>query len=84
MFNVITIIRLLSLDDRNFHGWNYRRFVAGLAATPPEEELAFTTAKVNVNFSNYSAWHARTSLLPKVHAAQPTRSLAGTRMTCVL
>ena len=51
--------RLLAADPRNFHGWAYRRFVAGRAGVAPEEEEQYATDCINANFSNYSAWHAR-------------------------
>lgn len=59
--------KLLEMDDRNFHCWGYRRFVAALASASPSDELAFTTRKIEANFSNYSAWHHRSSVLPLAH-----------------
>lgn len=44
-----------------------RRFVADRASLSPEQELAFTEAKINDNFSNYSAWHNRSKLLPAAY-----------------
>lgn len=120
---------LLDLDDRNFHGWGYRRFVTSLAikkneraletrsarrateretpertlkkkpevssnvfdhdrdrATVSDEasvvsaraELRFSEAKIERNFSNYSAWHHRAANLPRAFAG-PTNGLGASR-----
>lgn len=67
--------RLLALDDRNFHGWAYWRWLSDRAQVPPEESLAFTDAKLRDNFSNYSAWHTRTALLAAAAAPPPVQTL---------
>lgn len=55
--------KLQKADSRNFHAWNYRRFIAALQNRSEEDELKFTTDMINTNFSNYSAWHNRSVLL---------------------
>lgn len=46
--------------------WSYRRYVlASMPVKRPEsDELAFTTRKIEANFSNFSAWHQRSKVLP--------------------
>ncbi|KAK6112106.1 Protein prenyltransferase alpha subunit repeat family protein [Brugia pahangi] len=58
--------KFLKLDDRNFHCWDYRREIARFGSHSAEEELKFSDRLINANFSNYSSWHYRSSLLPSL------------------
>ncbi|KAB2103420.1 hypothetical protein AG0111_0g8101 [Alternaria gaisen] len=76
------INKMLHADSRNFHAWGYRRFVVSqierLAAsedipttgtTPKsltESEFEYTTKMIKTNLSNFSAWHNRSQLIPKM------------------
>lgn len=72
-----TIQKLLQLDSRNFHGWEYRRFVVGnidgINAPASQRigrcisEIEYTTSKINNNISNFSAWHNRSNLITQLN-----------------
>ncbi|KAL3316092.1 hypothetical protein Ciccas_005263 [Cichlidogyrus casuarinus] len=55
----------LKLDERNFHCWDFRRFVVERGNISPLEETKFSDDLIETNFSNFSAWHYRGSLLGK-------------------
>ena len=44
--------------------WDYRRYVLRSMPVrrPDSEELAYTTHKIEANFSNFSAWHQRSKV----------------------
>lgn len=65
--------KMLSLDSRNFHGWDYRRFVVQtLEALSSEEtsmapeEFQYANKMIGTNLSNFSAWHYRTKLIQRL------------------
>jgi geranylgeranyl transferase type-2 subunit alpha len=76
------INKMLHADSRNFHAWSYRRFVvsqierltpAPLDATTgeasqslAEAEFEYTTKMIKTNLSNFSAWHNRSRLIPRI------------------
>jgi hypothetical protein len=55
------------------HGWGYRRYVVGqMRKCQPDtseidaKEFEYTSTKIKQSFSNYSAWHYRSKLLPSI------------------
>ena len=76
------INKMLHADSRNFHAWGYRRFVVSqierLTASDDvsasgtaqkslsESEFEYTTKMIKTNLSNFSAWHNRSQLIPKI------------------
>lgn len=59
--------RFLEIDERNFHCWDYRRIVTQSSQVPDADELDLTSSLITKNFSNYSSWHYRSKLLPRIH-----------------
>lgn len=68
---------MLNLDSRNFHGWGYRRVVVdalesdkasgeGVQKSMAREEYDYTTRMIESNLSNFSAWHSRSKLIPRL------------------
>lgn len=79
-FELGIVSKLLSADQRNFHGWQLRRVVTenleNRVSSENESvnlllinlnEYEFTTSKINNNISNFSAWHNRSQLIPKIY-----------------
>ncbi|KAL8666441.1 MAG: hypothetical protein Q9202_001464 [Teloschistes flavicans] len=72
--------KMLSIDSRNFHGWGYRRKVVAAMeelsseidasnsapSSMTEAEFEYTTRMIKTNLSNFSAWHRRSKLIPKL------------------
>lgn len=75
------INKMLHADSRNFHAWSYRRIVVSeierLTAVSnistentqkslAESEFEYTTKMIKTNLSNFSAWHNRSQIIPKI------------------
>lgn len=69
--------KMLNLDSRNFHGWGYRSTVIralegnafqyeALTTDLTKQEFNYTTKMIKSNLSNFSAWHSRSKLIPKL------------------
>ncbi|KAH7357194.1 geranylgeranyl transferase-like protein type II alpha subunit [Rhexocercosporidium sp. MPI-PUGE-AT-0058] len=72
---LILVGKMLVRDSRNFHGWGYRRMVvAELESTKlggksmVESEFEYTTKMIHApkGLSNFSAWHRRSKLIPRL------------------
>ncbi|KAF9737887.1 hypothetical protein PMIN06_004273 [Paraphaeosphaeria minitans] len=75
---LLLVNKMLSADSRNFHAWSYRRFVTthierltprteGQAPqSMTESEFEYTSSMVRSNLSNFSAWHHRSKLIPRL------------------
>jgi geranylgeranyl transferase type-2 subunit alpha len=65
--------KMLSRDNRNFHGWGYRRMVvrslesaALQGRSLSRQEFEYTKKMIGINLSNFSAWHNRTKVILKI------------------
>ena len=74
--------KMLHVDSRNFHAWSYRRDVVihleriltslssststNLPNSLAESEYEYTTKMIKTNLSNFSAWHNRAKLIPRL------------------
>jgi geranylgeranyl transferase type-2 subunit alpha len=66
--------KMLTRDERNFHGWSYRRHVVAQlerlsgpdAKSLAEQEFTYTSAMIQKALQNFSALHYRSKLIPKL------------------
>ncbi len=73
-------------DERNFHCWAYRYYLlehlwpssssSSDLESFYENELTFLRSTIDVNLSNYSAWHYRSKYLEKLFDLNPSRRSA--------
>ncbi|SPJ82186.1 related to geranylgeranyl transferase alpha chain [Fusarium torulosum] len=67
------VSKMIIKDRRNFHAWGYRRHVVAQLESPVlngqslvEPEFEYTTTKISQDLSNFSAWHNRSQLIPRL------------------
>jgi geranylgeranyl transferase type-2 subunit alpha len=67
------VSKMLARDSRNFHAWDYRRYVVrhleqlpAITTSMTESEFDYTTKMIKTNLSNFSAWHNRSKLIPRL------------------
>jgi geranylgeranyl transferase type-2 subunit alpha len=70
---LILVGKMLTRDSRNFHGWGYRRKVISELESSAlngksmvESEFEYTTKMIRASLSNFSAWHNRSKLIPRL------------------
>ncbi|XP_074594770.1 geranylgeranyl transferase type-2 subunit alpha-like [Brevipalpus obovatus] len=59
--------KFLTFDERNFHCWNHLRFLCKHCQIDLKQELELTEKKIKKNFSNFSSFYYRSSLLTRAH-----------------
>ncbi|KAG4300662.1 hypothetical protein PCK1_003091 [Pneumocystis canis] len=67
----VLIDNTLTKDLRNFHVWNYRRYIISMIekqnkTSYAKNELDYTMNILKKDFSNFSAFHYRATLIPRV------------------
>ena len=78
------VTRALDQDSRNFHAWSYRKLIVGLMKRGGDGELAYSEEKIAHAVSNYSAFHYRTTLLPREGGDEEQGGRAGLIPSTVL
>jgi geranylgeranyl transferase type-2 subunit alpha len=72
---LVLVGKMLIRDSRNFHGWGYRRIVVSELESAKlngksmvESEFEYTTKVIHGDkgLSNFSAWHRRSKLIPRL------------------
>ena len=74
---LLLVGKMLSIDNRNFHGWGYRRVVVAALQRPElcdenvgasmvKDEFDYTTRMIRTSMSNFSAWHNRSVLITRL------------------
>ncbi|KXX75003.1 Geranylgeranyl transferase type-2 subunit alpha [Madurella mycetomatis] len=65
--------KMLGKDRRNFHAWGYRRHVVAQLESPTlggtsmvEAGFQYTYDMIKSDLSNFSAWHSRSKLIPRL------------------
>ncbi|KAL1606823.1 Rab geranylgeranyltransferase [Paraconiothyrium brasiliense] len=75
---LLLVNKMLGADSRNFHAWGYRRFVTAqierlttstdgeAPQSMTEMEFEYTSSMIRSNLSNFSAWHHRSKVIPRL------------------
>ncbi|KAK7189206.1 hypothetical protein DPSP01_005403 [Paraphaeosphaeria sporulosa] len=75
---LLLVNKMLGADSRNFHAWSYRRSVTAqierltpraegqMTRSMTESEFDYTSNMVKSNLSNFSAWHHRSKIIPRL------------------
>ncbi|KAF2093154.1 geranylgeranyl transferase type 2 subunit alpha [Rhizodiscina lignyota] len=84
------VSKMLARDERNFHGWSYRRTVvaslerlsekSGARVSMVEDEFAYTTKMIYSGLKNFSAWHNRSKLIPRLLDERKADNVARRKM----
>lgn len=79
------VSKMLVKDSRNFHGWGHRRMVVSQLESSRldgqsmvETEFEYTTKMIHApnGLSNFSAWHRRSKLIPRLLLERKTDASA--------
>ena len=70
---LLLVGKMLARDNRNFHGWGYRRRIVSELESSTldgtsmvESEFEYTTKMLKASLGNFSAWHSRSKLIPRL------------------